>query len=942
MASHTEPAQQHTKDELMHPGRDHHLSQGEPCPDPSVHRNTKLQEQASTAALYATSPSRNDPKDGLLDANNKLSSRSAATSLKYAQPRDLPSFPVVGINTTGSANKAANLANTNQKPFEHWKPEASSAAGKAAMLAKDYKMDPLWKPESSAAGSKAALLAHRDGGKLNLWMPEPSAEGNSAAGLAMRNKTLSPQLDYGYTDDGRKRALVAATGAINRSKSNASAPPVVPPPAYPDSANSAHNALNAATVANRPSSARNVETDSNRIDSDAMRAARVQNIGANFPRQAWGEHPSFKVDVEEKQHQDALRASAISMAKTMYTSAEKRRKEEDAAMVSGRMGLSAATSSHANAPAPSSPATDVKSQALQYIHLQEAAQRLAKERLDKMDPDGVARYRAHYGYDIDQNRSRMSMRGRARRRADSDAQTAGDSSDDEMQARRIRNQMSGLNNSVAQTDAKKQQKDRAALLAAAERKVQAQMQNMDEKVFRETGKVSPAMMEEWEAKARARATADSEVRQKNFGKIDIGGGRFMDQSELEAIAQSRLQPTLDKISATAEQKRARDEEIRLEQEEKKREEMTTKQRDREVKAEQQRLRDEEKAAAKSQKAEEKAAAKARKEEQKRGSKTVTKPDASVAAVARDTHLYADKERPATGESAATETPAATTEVPEITRTDTAETGIVDANEEPLRPELERHVSTILTSDSEVSSIAEHEHVIPEETREVNDPTLNVAERVMTAPVEHVSTRTEPAVTTSTEEPATTGTTEPAVPDPVTATKSTTEAREPGRLSKDNKVKRKSFGGFFNKFKRTSKPPTGTATEVPAAETDVAKSGTAVAAPPTTAAATGTAATATATADSDSLSSSSFRRHEADLHSISSLSSSDAEADTRTRTRRGRSGKTSTEPGAVTDNDEDEFEEARDHFDESLAPPPTFGGQAKTTSPVRETKFSEVL
>lgn len=49
------------------------------CPDPSVHRNTKLQEQASTAALLASSPSRNKVQaSDILDKDNKLSSRSAS------------------------------------------------------------------------------------------------------------------------------------------------------------------------------------------------------------------------------------------------------------------------------------------------------------------------------------------------------------------------------------------------------------------------------------------------------------------------------------------------------------------------------------------------------------------------------------------------------------------------------------------------------------------------------------------------------------------------------------------------------------------------------------------------------------------------------------------------------------------------------------------------
>ena len=48
-----------------------------PCPDPSVHntRNTALQEQASTAALYVTNSSRGTHVGNFpLDADNKISS----------------------------------------------------------------------------------------------------------------------------------------------------------------------------------------------------------------------------------------------------------------------------------------------------------------------------------------------------------------------------------------------------------------------------------------------------------------------------------------------------------------------------------------------------------------------------------------------------------------------------------------------------------------------------------------------------------------------------------------------------------------------------------------------------------------------------------------------------------------------------------------------------
>jgi hypothetical protein len=46
--------------------------------------------------------------------------------------------------------------------------------------------------------------------------------------------------------------------------------------------------------------------------------------------------------------------------------------------------------------------------------------------------------------------------------------------------------------------------------------------------------------------------------------------------------------------------------------------------------------------------------------------------------------------------------------------------------------------------------------------------------------------------------------------------------------------------------------------------------------------------------------------------------------------------------ATSNGEEEQSEEARDQFDESLAPPPAFGGQMKTGSPVRETRFQEQL
>ncbi|KAH0005830.1 hypothetical protein KCU78_g12654, partial [Aureobasidium melanogenum] len=951
------------------------------CPDPAAHtahRDTRLQEQASSAALYVTKTGKSTKqKENVLDANNKLSSRSAAASLKYASPQDLPSYPVVGIDTTSSAHSAANLANSSHKQFEHWKPDPSKNAGIAAMAAKDYKMAPLWKPELSAAGSKAALLAHKDGPKLNLWQPEASAEGNSAAGLAMSKGNLGPKLDYGYTEDGRKKALMAATGALGKSQSTRTPP--VEHPRYPDSANSAYNALNAATTANRPSSKLPAPQDSNNVDSDAMRAARVQNMGRNVPREMFGSAPLVDTEVEEKRKQAALRASAISMAKQMYDQSEKRRRDQEAAEVQERLGTSAATASHNRAPSSASTTQpDLRQQAVQYIHLQEAAQKLANERLAKMDPDGAARYRAHYGYEPQSPRSRLSLRNRpGRNRAESNpkpVQNEDDSSDDEFRSRRIRNQMSSLNNSVAQQDEKRNQ-DRAALLAAAEKRVQAQMHNMDEQVYQQTGQVTPAMMEEWEAKARARATAQSEDRQRNFGKVNIGGGKFMDQSELDAIAQSRLKPTLDEIHDNAEKKRAKDEEIRLDQEERRRAQMSEKEREKEVRAETKRLKEQEKAEAKAAKRAEKEAEKNRKaeekqarKEEKRRSKDVKRDTEDATKTSAATH---DHDKPSTsgGATVATDenteakdeerdvdtdrTPAvdaenvATSDGAPLEKTDSpdmmtriATGGTVHSTKSGLRPELDRHVSAVVSSSSSsarsslsLSSVDEARdteaatsdtHAATSNTEAVVTNTEAVASREvpLSVPETTANAITLPpveAVSGNAAESEPTG-----VSSPATASSVPFQRRKSSRVS-----------GFFSRFSRKSKPAEKTPENTKSSET------TAVTLPATdakkslsTSEPTTSGVAAEAPATSDAASDSSFRRHDTDLHSISSVSSDEELPTTRPAARRGRSSI------SAISGDEDEFEEARDHFDETLAPPPTFGGQPKAQSPARETKFQE--
>jgi hypothetical protein len=143
--------------------------------------------------------------------------------------------------------------------------------------------------------------------------------------------------------------------------------------------------------------------------------------------------------------------------------------------------------------------------------------------------------------------------------------------------------MSIFSNNIVQVDAKKRQQDREALIAAAQRNVTKSLHGMDEKVFRDTGKVAPSLLSEWEAKAHAAAQAKSDTRMENYGKVHIGGGQFINQSAVDLVAARNVQPVLDEINEKAEVERERQATIKAEKEEEQRKGAEKKAREREEK-----------------------------------------------------------------------------------------------------------------------------------------------------------------------------------------------------------------------------------------------------------------------------------------------------------------------------------------------------------------------
>jgi len=425
-------------------------------------------------------------------------------------------------------------------------------------------MAPLWQPEQSTNGAKAALLAHRDGGKVEIWKPEASAWGNSAANQAFKKDRaggLSPQLDYGHTALGRQGSLMAATGAMSTSRKRAESTPI--PSAfvarYPDEANATANALSAATSASKNRKRTNVTWEGGAVPFTTM------------SREMYTSNPPVAPEVDEQNRQATLHASAIAMAKQMYNHQQK---QIDAASAAHRGAMAA---HHRR---PSSVESTDEVQPMRFNNLQEAAQKLAQERLAKLHDEHAKNreYRDYYG-STPQTQSRLSIRGRTRRRASSD----GTMDEDREQSNKIRAQMSLFSSNISQVDAKKRQQDREALIAAAQRNVTKSLHGMDEKVFADTGKVAPSLLSEWEVKAHAAAQAKSDTRMENYGKVNIGGGKFVNQSAVDLVAQRNVQPVLDEINEKAEAERERVAVAKLEQEKQARKSAEQKAREREKK-----------------------------------------------------------------------------------------------------------------------------------------------------------------------------------------------------------------------------------------------------------------------------------------------------------------------------------------------------------------------
>ncbi|PKX95716.1 uncharacterized protein P174DRAFT_503013 [Aspergillus novofumigatus IBT 16806] len=502
-------------------------------------RSARLADQAATAALYVTHPER------------RLSVREPATfeSQLFRDPK------ATGSLNLSHASASAALAHARS----HHKNLTTDRRGAAGYQTQDTGTTEAPVARPSPEGYKAAITAVRDRRAITSLPPVTT-------GFKYDISTTSDQVyDIQRESLDRDKALRAATGAYRLSRKRADSAPSKP--------TIAREAPYAASAAGSVKPAPEVEDPLAHIDS-SMEASRIHHM-ANVNAQLYTEHPP--IGLEEQDRKDVLRAATISMARDMYDITEKREEvptgEPSAALYGAQRGLSRMRSQRA---VPKSDPAALK----QAIKVQEAAQQRAAEKLARLNEPT---YQEYYGVDPHVPRPTLSIR---RRRASFDSDT---SAADAERSREIRHQMSSLRSRLDAVD-EQRTKDRASLMEAARRNVNATIQDMEMRVYHETGRPPPSMQKEWEEAALERAQRDVQEQEpyRPYDKVNIGAERYMDMADVEAVARSRLQPTFDEITDRAEKERAKELEARLDAEERERYEAIARERERETRAEEKR------------------------------------------------------------------------------------------------------------------------------------------------------------------------------------------------------------------------------------------------------------------------------------------------------------------------------------------------------------------
>ena len=391
-------------------------------------------------------------------------------------------------------------------------------------------------------------------------------------------------------------ALRAATDAFNNSRRGATSTPArrrqqQQQQQLPIPSNESFYALSAAEASQKTAAQAEATAGDRSLDNFAssVEASRIQHVPEPNPELYTATPPPQEPDSDTP-----LQAAVTSWAREMYpplpgeepAAAEERKDAVSAA----RLGVDRGRAQGAG-----SAADDPQEAFKRAVRLQSAAQKIAADKLAMMQYEDV--YHDYYGTAQQPQSASEAVRSRLPLRLRRSASDGGRSSVDLEQSRGIRNQMTSLHTRLNRLDERrlqqdeKRQHDRDELMEVARRNVHATMDRLDSEVYANKGIPSPQQQREWDEVARERVRREAEGAQPSgLNLVHIGAHQYMDRANVEAIARSRLEPTLAEVNEWAGEKRERDLEQELDKEEEKLRETRERLRDADTRAEEKRLK----------------------------------------------------------------------------------------------------------------------------------------------------------------------------------------------------------------------------------------------------------------------------------------------------------------------------------------------------------------
>ncbi|MBE3043319.1 eisosome protein 1 [Candidatus Bathyarchaeota archaeon] len=439
--------------------------------------------------------------------------------MKNAEPRSPPSSRANFSDVSASASAAAALGWANQKPLETGtmpQNNMSPSAARAASLAADQRSPP---PQKQARNTGALPRTLRSG--------SPGAGlGSSAAAQAY--KTRSPRLAPQYVRKD-KPSLLAAKEALGAARPRSISSPVLRRPAQDQASGDGIDPRDEALTQ------RWEFTPGSGPTGDGAAPATIPSRAVSTA------NPPVDIEDEKKRKADELRASAVAMTTNMF----KKKPNLAESFLPGN-----------DLQRPSEPAQSDQ-------HTKPQAYKLAQGRLANI-PDETKKNKelqAHYT-PSGALRRRFTVGDRFRGRTSSD-------SDLEFRRKdRAPNRMTLFGPKQPKSNNADREKELAHVFTTARRNVRSQLDGIDQTVADRTGMVSPSTgmvspstKSAWGSRARAVAhgrAAQAAAEEPRDGRRDVGGGLYVAQDDVEAVARRNLKPLFHEIDERAEGKHTRE------------------------------------------------------------------------------------------------------------------------------------------------------------------------------------------------------------------------------------------------------------------------------------------------------------------------------------------------------------------------------------------------